>query len=82
MSAVLNRKLETTTDITHGQPLVARVLARTDELEDALAFCGASELLRRSSLQAALVTAHALIAQGQAATGSLSAWLERNKHLG
>jgi hypothetical protein len=83
VSAVLNGKIETTTDATRGQPLLARVLARTDELEDALADCGESPGLRRTALQAALATAHALMA-GQAASTApaLSAWLERNKHLG
>ncbi len=87
MSAVLNRKIETSTDATRGQPLALRVLARTDELEHALADCGPSQILRRVALQAALATVHALMTGdlGNPPPGTaraLHAWLERNKHLG
>ena len=42
MSGVMGERLENTTDATRGQPLWARVLARKDELEDALAELGAA----------------------------------------
>jgi hypothetical protein len=86
VSAVLNWKIENTTDATRGQPLAARVRARKDELEDALADCGASQLPRRSALQTALATVHALMTgdlvhRPELIARALNAWLERNKHL-
>ena len=87
MSAVLNRKIENTTDATRGQPLIARVFARKDELEDALAACGSSRVVRRTALQTALATVYALITGDLAhppdvIAHALNAWLERHKHLG
>ena len=61
MSAVLQWKIENTTDATRGQPLAARVLARKAELEDALADCGRHEALRRTTLETALAGVYALI---------------------
>jgi hypothetical protein len=86
VSAVLNWKIENTTDATRGQPLAARVLARKNELEDALADCGSSQVLRRTALQTALATVYALMTGDLAhppevIAYALNAWLERNKHL-
>ena len=86
MSAVLHWKIENSTDATRGQPLAARVLARKNELEDALADCGEHHVLRRTALQTALATVYALITGDLAhpsdvVARALNAWLERNKHL-
>ena len=43
MAAVLHDKILNSTDATRGQPLAARVLARKDELEVALADLGPHE---------------------------------------
>ena len=40
MSGIISGRLENTVDATRGQPLAARVLARKDELEDALVDLG------------------------------------------
>jgi hypothetical protein len=87
MSAVLNWKIENTTDATRGQPLAARVLARKDELEDALADCSPRDVLRRAALETALTAVYALMTGDLAhppevVARALNAWLERNKHLG
>jgi hypothetical protein len=79
-------KIENTTDATRGQPLAARVLARKDELEDALADCGPHEELRRQALETALAGVYALITGDLAhppdvIAHALNDWLERNKHL-
>ena len=86
MNAIAYEKHETTTDATRGQPLAARVLARKDELEDALANCGTHQVLRRTALETALATVYALITGDLAhppdvVARALNAWLERNKHL-
>jgi hypothetical protein len=86
VSAIVNCKIENTTDATRGQPLAARVLARKDELEDALADCGVHQVLRRRALETALATVYALITGDLAhppdvVAHALNAWLERNKHL-
>lgn len=86
MNAVLQWKIENTTDATRGQPLAARVLARKTELEDALADCGRHEVLRRIALETALAGVYALITGDLAHPSAviaraLSNWLERNKHL-
>lgn len=87
MSAVLNRKIENTVEATRGQPLIARVLARKIELEDALADCGPYEELQRTAIQTALSTVYSLMTcdlmhPPQVVARQLSAWLERNKHVG
>ena len=87
MSAVLQWKIENTTDATRGQPLAARVLARKVELEDALADCRPHEVLRRTALETALATVYALMTGDLAhppdvIARALNDWLERNKHLG
>ena len=86
MSAVLQWKIENTTDATRGQPLAARVLARKAELEDAFADCGPHEVLRRTALETALVTVYQLMTGDLAHPSdviavALNRWLERNKHL-
>jgi hypothetical protein len=86
VSAVLQWKIENTTDATRGQPLAARVLARKAELEDALADCGPYEVLRRTALETALSGVYALITGDLAHPPdvigrALNNWLERNKHL-
>jgi hypothetical protein len=86
VSAVLQWKIENTTDSTRGQPLAARVLARKVELEDALADCGRHEALRRTALETALAGIYSLITGDLAhppdvIARALNNWLERNKHL-
>lgn len=86
MNAIVNCKIENTTDATRGQPLAARVLARKDELEDALADTGEHEVLRRRMIQTALATVYALMTGDLAHPSdviahALNTWLERNKHL-
>jgi len=86
VSAVLQWKVENTTDATRGQPLAARVLARKAELEDDLADCGRHEVLRRTALETALAGVYALITGDLAhppdvIARALNNWLERNKHL-
>jgi hypothetical protein len=87
MSAALNYKIENTTDATRGQPLGARVLARKDELEDALANCGRHDVLMKTTIETALATVYALMTGDlahppQVVAHALNSWLERNKHLG
>lgn len=86
MSAVLKRKIENSTDATRGQPLAARVLARKDELEDALAYLGPHDMLRRTAIETALATVYALMTgdiahPSDVVARAMNAWLERNKHL-
>ena len=86
VSAVLNSRIENTTDATRGQPLAARVLARKDELEDALADCGPHDQLQRTAIETALTTVYALMTGDLAhppevVARALNAWLERNKHI-
>ena len=87
MSGVMSIKLENSTDATRGQPLWARVLARKDELEDALAELGPHDVVERTAIETALATVY-LLMTGDLAHPSdvvardLNRWLERNKHLG
>jgi hypothetical protein len=86
MSGMLSGKLETTTDSTRGQPLAARVLARKDELEDALAELGPHDAIERAAIETALTTVYALMTGDLAHPSSIVArelnrWIERNKHL-
>lgn len=86
MSAVLQRKIDNTTDATRGQPLCARVLARKVELEDELADCGRHDAMRRTALETALAGVYSLITGDLAhppavIAQALNNWLERNKHL-
>lgn len=83
----MSSKLENTTDATRGQPLWMRVLARKDELEDALAELGRHDAIERQAIETALATVY-LLMTGDLAHPSdvvardLNRWLERNKHLG
>jgi hypothetical protein len=86
MGAILNLKIENTTDATRGQPLAARVLARKNELEDALADVGPHDMLLRQALETALTTVYSLLTGDVAhppdvVARDLNRWLERNKHL-
>jgi hypothetical protein len=86
VSAALDWKIPNSTDATRGQPLAARVLARKNELEDALADVGPHEVLRRNAIETALTGVYALmtgdIAHPSAVVARrLNAWLERNKHV-
>jgi hypothetical protein len=86
VSAVPLLKRENSTDATRGQPLIARVLARKVELEDALADCGPHEVLQREAIETALSTVYSLMTCNlmrppQFIARSLSRWLERNKHI-
>jgi hypothetical protein len=87
MSGVMSTKLENTVDATRGQPLAARVFARKDELEEALAELSPYNSLERQAIETALATVY-LLMTGDLAHPSdvvardLNRWLERNKHLG
>jgi hypothetical protein len=86
MSALLNREIRNTTDATRGQPLAARVLARKNELEDALADLGPHDHLLRQALGTALATVYSLMTgdlvhPSDVVARDLNRWLERNKHL-
>lgn len=87
MSGVLSERLENTVDATRGQPLADRVLARKNELEDALADMGPHDLVQREAIEEALHALYFLmpgdIAHPSPIVGrGLSEWLERNKHVG
>lgn len=87
MSGVMSEKLENSVDATRGQPLAARVLARKDELEDALAELGPYDVVERQAIETALATVYLLMTgdlahPSQVVARDLNLWLERNKHLG
>jgi hypothetical protein len=87
MAAFPNEPYATSTDATRGQPLAARVLARKDELEDALASLGRHEHAERQAIMTSLATVYSLMTGDLAhpsdvVARALSRWLERNKHLG
>ncbi|HEY5949468.1 MAG TPA: hypothetical protein VIV40_28430 [Kofleriaceae bacterium] len=83
----MSEKLENSVDATRGQPLAMRVLARKDELEDALAELDPHAVVERQAIETALTTVY-LLMTGDLAHPSdvvarhLNRWLERNKHLG
>jgi hypothetical protein len=86
MSAVLNIQIENSTDATRGQPLAFRVLARKDELEDALADIGPHHASERARIETALATVYQLMTGDLAhppavVAHALNDWLERNKYL-
>jgi len=86
MSAIPNCQILNSTDATRGQPLAARVLARKNELEDALADLGPHDTPLRQALETALATVYSLMTGDLAhpsdvVAQGLSRWLERNKHL-
>jgi hypothetical protein len=83
---MLSQRLDNTTDATRGQPLWARVLARKDELEDALADLGTRDLAERIAIETALATIYSLMTGDLAhpsdvVARDLSNWLERHKYL-
>ncbi len=74
-------------DATAGQPLVARVMARRQELDDILAQLPASDLDLRNEITFAISTVDQLLTGNLEAIPAvvavdLNRWLERNKHLG
>jgi hypothetical protein len=80
-------RIENTVDLTRGQPLAARVLARKDELEEALAELSPYETVERQGIETALTTIYSLITgdlahPSEVVARNLNQWLERNKHLG
>ena len=82
----MGERLENTTDATRGQPLWARVLARKDELEDALAELGPHDAVERQAIETALATVYLLMTgdlahPSEVVARGLTRWLERNKHL-
>ena len=82
----MSGRLENTTDATRGQPLAARVLARKDELEDALVELGPGDSYERQAIETALATVYALMTGDLAhpapvVARDLNLWLERNKLL-
>lgn len=86
MSAIQNLQILNSTDATRGQPLAARVLARKNELEDALADLGPHDTPLRQAIETALATVYSLMTGDLAhpsdtVAHGLSRWLERNKHL-
>jgi hypothetical protein len=87
MSGVISEKLENSVDATRGRPLGMRILARKDELEEALAELSPYDTLERHAIETALATVY-LLMTGDLAHPSdvvardLNLWLERNKHLG
>ena len=87
MSGVMSGRLENSVDSTRGQPLAARVLARKDELEDALAELGPCDSVERMAIETALATVYQLITgdlahPSEVVARNLNQWLERNKYLG
>ena len=87
MSGVMSDKLENSVDSTRGQPLAARVLARKDELEDALVEVGPYDTVERAAIETALATVYQLITgdlahPSEVVARHLNQWLERNKYLG
>lgn len=87
MSGVLCEQITNSVDATRGQPLAARVLARKDELEEALAELGPHDTVERHAIETALVRVYSLMTCNLAhppavVARDLSRWLERNKLLG
>lgn len=82
----MSARIENTVDATRGQPLAARVIARKNELEDALAELGRHDNRERQEIETALATVY-LLTTGDLAhltdvvALDLNRWLERNKHL-
>jgi hypothetical protein len=86
VSAILNLEIRNSTDATRGQPLAARILARKDELEDALADMDPHDVLLRQAIETALATVYSLMTgdlvhPSDVVARDLNRWLERNKHL-
>jgi hypothetical protein len=73
MSGVLSDKLENSVDSTRGRPLAPRVLARKDELEDALAELGPHEVVERQAIETSRIprkSSHATSTNGSSATNT------------
>jgi len=87
MAGALDCRILNSTDATRGQPLGFRILARKDELEDALADLGPhGNTLTRQAIATALATVYALMTgdiahPSDVVARDLTRWLERNKHL-
>ena len=86
-SACRDDQVSNTTDATRGLRLCDRVLARKNELEDALADIGPRDLLHRQQIETALATVYSLITgdivrPSDVIARDLNRWLERNKHIG
>jgi hypothetical protein len=82
----MSGKPENTVDATRGQPLAARVIARKNELEDALAELGRHDTQERQSIETALATVYLLMTgdlahPSEVVARDLNRWLERHKHL-
>jgi hypothetical protein len=82
----MSGRLENTVDSTRGQPLAARVIARKNELEDALAELGRHDNQERQAIETALATVYLLMTgdlahPSEVVARDLNRWLERNKHL-
>jgi hypothetical protein len=87
VGGIMSGKIENTVDATRGQPLAARVIARKNELEDALAELGPHDVRERQAIETALATVYLLMTGDLAhpsdvVAHNLNLWLERNKHLG
>src|SRR4051812_31708102 len=61
MSGILSERLENSVDATRGQPLAMRILARKNELEDALAELGPHDTVERQGIETALATVYLLM---------------------
>ena len=86
MTAVLNLDIRNTTDATRGQPIPMRVLARKNELEDALADLGPRDVLLRTAIETALMTVYNLLTgdfahPSDVVAREMNRWLERHKLL-
>jgi hypothetical protein len=87
MSGFMSGKLENSVDATRGRPLAFRILARKNELEDALAELGRRDVQERQAIETALATVYLLMTgdlahPSEVVARDLNRWLERNKHLG
>src|SRR5512146_1009931 len=87
MSGVLGTQMENTVDATRGQPLAARILARKDELEDALAELGPYDTVERQAIESALSAVYMLMTgnlahPSTAVAYELNRWLARTKYFG
>jgi len=85
-SVCLLDQVSNTTDATRGLRLCDRVLARKNELEDALANLGPHDVMDRQVIETALATVYSLITgdithPSDVIARDLNRWLERNKHI-
>jgi hypothetical protein len=87
MSGLPGTRFDNTVDATRGQPLAIRILARKDELEDALAELALHDTLERQAIETALAAVYMamtgnLAHPSTALAFELNRWLERTKYLG